>query len=73
VLDLLSKPRPAFYDYLVYDLIHTELSFKQLTLRLPFDASFTRVSTLRLHTLEYAKLRWHLKALRAATRILPQN
>ena len=66
VLRLMSLPRPAFYGYLVYELIDTPLTFAQLTGMLPFDQSLCRVSSLRLHALEKAKLRYHLQQLRAA-------
>ena len=64
VFDIFSKTRPEFYKFLVYELIETSLTFREITLKLPFDASLTRVSVNRLHSLEKAKFRYHLKKLR---------
>ena len=64
VFDILSKSNPVFYKFLVYDLIETPLSIKELTLRLPFDENFKRISVNRLHCAEKAKLKYHLHKLR---------
>lgn len=64
VLDIFSKERPAFYNFLVYELIETSLTFREITLKLPFDQNLNRVSINNLHELEKAKFRYHLKKLR---------
>ena len=64
VLDIFNKKRPEFYKFLVYELIETEYSFKELTLKLPFDKEFKRVSVNKLHNLEKAKLKYHFKKLK---------
>lgn len=64
VFDVLSKPRPVFYTFLVYDLIETPLSINELTRLLPFDKNHNRVSVNRLHNVEKAKLKYHLNKLR---------
>ena len=64
VFDMLSKPMPVFYKFLVYELIETQLSMSELTKKLPFDNNFNRVSVNRLHQLETAKLKYHLRKLR---------
>ncbi len=64
VFDILSTSRPVFYKFLVYELIETPLSLSELTKKLPFDKSFDRVSVNRLHQMEKAKLKYHLRKLR---------
>ena len=64
VMKLFDNPTPEFYKFLVYELIETEYSFKELTLKLPFDCNFNRVSVNRLHSAEKAKLKYHLNKLR---------
>jgi hypothetical protein len=64
VFDMLSKSRPIFYTFLVYDLIETPLSIKELNTRLPFDKNYNRVSVNKLHCVEKAKLKYHLRKLR---------
>jgi len=66
VLNLDLSTLPSFYKYLVYDLIVTDLNFDQLTLMLPFDNNFNRVSSLKLHQLEKAKMKYHFNKLREA-------
>lgn len=64
-LDLINKP--DFYKFLVYELVETDLSFAELTKRLPFDKKFKRVSSLKLHTFEKAKLKYHLNKVRESS------
>ncbi len=64
VLDIFSKERPAFYNFLVYELIETSLTFREITLKLPFDKNLNRVSVNKLHSLEKSKFKYHLKKLR---------
>jgi hypothetical protein len=64
VFDILKKERPEFYKFLVYELIETEYSFRDLTLKLPFDKTFKRVSVNKLHDLEKAKMKYHFKKLK---------
>ena len=64
VLELFNNARPEFYKFLVYELIETDYSFKDLTLKLPFDCTFRRISVNKLHDLEKAKLKYHLKKLK---------
>lgn len=66
VLDLKLSEKPIFYRYLVYELIETTYSFDQLTLMLPFDKHFKRVSSLKLHAAEKAKMKYHFNKLREA-------
>jgi hypothetical protein len=67
VMQLKLADKPMFYKYLVYELIETPHSFKQLTLMLPFDRHFNRVSSLKLHAAEKAKMKYHFNKLREAT------
>jgi hypothetical protein len=55
---------------LIYELIETVYSFEQLTLMLPFDRQFKRVSSLKLHAAEKAKMKYHFNKLREASRYL---
>lgn len=64
VLNIFNNKRPEFYKFLVYELIETEFSFKELTLRLPFNKNFKRVSVNKLHELEKAKLKYHFNKLK---------
>lgn len=64
VLNLNLTNKPNFYKFLVYELIETDLTFSELTKKLPFDKNFKRVSSLKLHTFEKAKLKYHLNKVR---------
>lgn len=64
VKKLFNTSRPQFYNFLVYELIETNLTFKQLTLLLPFDRNLNKVSRSLLSKLELAKMKYHLKHLR---------
>jgi hypothetical protein len=64
VMTLFDSTKPEFYKFLVYELIETEYSFRELTLKLPFDCNFNRVSVNKLHYMERAKLMYHLRKLR---------
>jgi hypothetical protein len=64
VLNLVNKERPIFYKFLIYELIETDYNFKELTLKLPFDKNFKRVPSIKLHTLEKLKFKYHLKKLK---------
>lgn len=66
VMQLKLIDKPIFYRYLVYELIETTYSFKQLTLMLPFDTQFRRVSSLKLHSAEKAKMKYHFSKIREA-------
>lgn len=72
VLQLQLADKPAFYKYLVYELIETPYTFKQLTLMLPFDRNFKTVSSLKLHAAEKAKMKYHFNKLREAN-LFPQQ
>ena len=73
VLRLNLSDKPVFYKYLVYELIDTTYSFKELTLMLPFDRQFKRVSSLRLHAVEKAKMKYHFNKLRESNLYLQQT
>lgn len=64
VMELFQKPRPLFYNYLVYELVDTKLSFRDLTLLLPFDKELRKVSSLKLNQFERDILKYHLHKLR---------
>lgn len=64
VFDILSTPRPDFYNFLIYELIETDLTFRELTLKLPFDKNLKRISVNKLQPVELAKLKYHIAALR---------
>ena len=70
VLNLTLSDKPVFYKFLIYELIETVYSFEQLTLMLPFDRQFKRVSSLKLHAAEKAKMKYHFNKLREANRYL---
>lgn len=59
-----QKTRPTFYKFLIYELIETQYSFKDLTLKLPFDKNYNRISCTKLHKLELKKLKYHFKELK---------
>ena len=73
VMQLKLADKPMFYKYLVYELIDTTYSFKELTLMLPFDRQFKRVSSLRLHAVEKAKMKYHFNKLRESNLYLQQT
>lgn len=61
---IFSNPQPSFYSFLVYELIETTMTIEEINKRLPFDKDFNRVSVNKLHILEKAKFKYHLKELR---------
>jgi hypothetical protein len=64
VLNLKLVNQPDFYKFLIYELIETHFNFAELTRKLPFDKNFKRISSLKLHSLERAKLKYHLNKIR---------
>lgn len=66
VMKIMKSPRPLFYQYLVYELIESDLSFRDLTLLAPFDKDFRKVSRLKLNYYEKALMKYHYAKLREA-------